>query len=606
MKTNLTLSILAIICTIQVWGIDLIQNVPNRKTISLNGKWSYSIDPLETGYYNYRRIPYEETNWAEAAMYNNQKQKDKSERLEYEFNPYNTLEVPGDWNSQKKELFFYEGTIWYQKDFKLEKEKGKRYFIHFGAVNYEAFIYVNGINVGKHIGGFTAFNYEITDVVNSGDNFVVVKVDNKRKKEAVPSNNFDWWNYGGITREVNIIELQETFLLDYSIQLTNLEKREISISVQYEGSKKAQKSFKILIPELGIEKQLITNKEGEALLKFNAKDIILWSSEHPKLYEIILQSSNENITDRIGFRTIETKGTDILLNGEPLFLRGICMHEENPLKAARAHSMGEARMMLGWAKDLSCNFVRLAHYPHNENMTRLADELGLLVWSEIPVYWTIDWDNEATYQNAESQLIEMISRDKNRASVIIWSIGNETPINESRLKFMSSLATKAKKLDPNRLISAALEMHYIGDTEPYKAVLKDPLAEYLDVISFNEYIGWYGNTLEDIERFNFEFMLNKPVLISELGAGALGGLYADKETRWSEEFQEEFYKNQLKLVDKHKQIKGLTPWILVDFKSPKRLHPVYQEFWNRKGLISNNGQKKKAFYIMRDYYDSKK
>ena len=606
MKKKIILALLFMVCaSINVSASELIQNVNARETFSLNGKWGYSVDPLETGYYNYRLIPYEDTNWPYAGMYNNQKQKNKGERIEYDFNKVETLDVPGDWNSQKEELFFYEGTVWYEKDFTLEKKDGKRYFIHFGAVNYEAFVYVNGKSVGKHIGGFTPFNYEITDVVNDGENFVVVKVDNKRRKEAVPTNNFDWWNYGGITRDVNIVAMGETYIQDYSVQLTDLAKKEISVSVQCEGAAKAGKTITVSIPELKLVKKLVMDDAGQASFKSIVKKAQLWDTENPKLYAVNFTSDDESISDKIGLRKIETKGTDILLNGKPMYLRGICIHEENPLKPSRANSLGEARMLLGWAKDMSCNYVRLAHYPHNENMTRLADEMGLLVWSEIPVYWTIDWENKATYANAEAQLTDMISRDKNRASVIIWSIGNETPISEPRLKFMSSLAKKAKELDPTRLTSAALELHYVGESDPYKAVLEDPLAAYLDIMSFNEYIGWYGNSMDDIEKFTFEFKYDKPVLISELGGGALGGYHADKETCWSEEFQEEIYKHQIKLIDKHTQIKGFTPWILCDFKSPKRLHSVYQGFWNRKGLISNNGQKKKAFYILKEFYDTK-
>ena len=125
---------------------------------------------------------------------------------------------------------------------------------------------------------------------------------------------------------------------------------------------------------------------------------------HPKLYDVAVSSGADKVHDSIGFRTIETRGTQILLNGKPIFLRGIAMHEEAPVRGGRAFSPEDAQTLLGWAKDLGCNFVRLAHYPHNENMTRLADRMGMMVWSEIPVYWDIDWENPATLPNAENQL----------------------------------------------------------------------------------------------------------------------------------------------------------------------------------------------------------
>lgn len=583
---------------------DLIQNVPSRKGLSLDGKWAYLIDPYETGYYNYRRDPYENTSSPEAGFYTNQKPAHKSERIEYEFSPYQTMHVPGDWNSQLKELLYYEGTVWYQRDFTLNKKSDKRYFIHFGAINYEAFVYVNGKRVGSHVGGFTAFNFEITDLVKDGDNFVVVKVDNTRKKEAIPTINTDWWNYGGITRSVTVIETEKTFIADYKLALVDLKTKKVEVSVQLNGPETAGKTVNVQIPELKLQTQLTTDAQGKAQTSLSIPKLQLWSPTSPKLYEVTLQMGEEQIADRIGFRTIATQGTDILLNGQPIYLKGICIHEENPLREARANGIADARMLLGWAKDLACNFVRLAHYPHNEEMTKLADELGLLVWSEIPVYWTIDWENKATFDNAQNQLKEMIARDKNRASIIIWSIGNETPINPARLTFMSQLAQTARKADNTRLISAALELHY-DNNRPKTAILEDPLAEQLDIMSFNEYIGWYGNALQDISEFKIEFKYPKPVLISELGAGALAGYHGDSDTRWSEEFQAEFYRQQIKLLQNHAQIKGVTPWILTDFKSPKRLNPRFQDNWNRKGLISNNGTRKQAFNILKQYYQTK-
>ena len=145
-----------------------------------------------------------------------------------------------------------------------------------------------------------------------------------------------------------------------------------------------------------------------------------------------MSSGADKVHDAIGFRTIETHGTQILLNGKPIFLRGISLHEEAPIRGGRAFSQKDAETLLGWAHELGCNFVRLTHYPHSENMTRLADRMGLMVWSEIPVYWDIDWENPATLQNAENQLHEMIARDHNRASVVFWSLSNETPVKPAR------------------------------------------------------------------------------------------------------------------------------------------------------------------------------
>jgi len=246
--------------------------------------------------------------------------------------------------------------------------------------------------------------------------------------------------------------------------------------------------------------------------------------------------------------------------------------------------------------------VRLAHYPHNEYMTRAADSLGLLVWSEIPVYWTIDFKNDEVLEKAKKQLDEMIIRDQNKASVIIWSVGNETPVSEARTKFMKSLVMHAKEKDDTRLISAALEVGYNRG----RNYIDDPLGEYTDIVSVNEYLGWYGDLPHAKVKSKWETAYDKPLFFSETGAGAKGGFHADKETRWSEEFQEWYFEETLKMMENMPEnFTGLSPWILVDFRSPKRNNPKYQEGWNRKGLIDDKGNKKKAFFTLKKYYEKK-
>lgn len=444
----------------------LIQNPDSRESISLDGKWHYLIDPYQNGYLDSRLEP---TNEGYAK---NEKAKKETDRIEYNFEKAPLLNVPGDWNTQKPELLYYEGTLWYQRDFNIEKDPGKRYFVYFGAVNYESHVWVNGKKAGNHIGRFTSFNFEITNLLVDGNNFIVVMADNTRKRDAVPTVNTDWWNYGGITRSVKIIETPKTFIRDYYIQLAKGDKGTIKGWIQLDGQL-GNKSVHISMPEAGIKKSLEVDESGFADFEIEKVKLDLWSPENPKLYEVFVKSESDEVIDRIGFRTIEVKGDEILLNGEPVFLRGICMHEEAPFRSGRAHSLPEAKTIYGWAKELNCNFMRLAHYSHRENMVTEADRQGILLWAENPVYWTILWDNPATYTNAEHQLTEMITRDKNRASIIVWSMANETPLNDSRLKFISNLAAKARSLDKTRLLSAALEVYHPKD-RPNVVILEDP------------------------------------------------------------------------------------------------------------------------------------
>lgn len=601
----LTLTLLGY-CSLSIAQEPLIVNAYNRATISLNGSWKYIVDPYENGYYNYRYEAFDhQENPGKGAFFLNLKPDSPSDLVEYDFDKMDSLKVPGDWNTQKENLFYYEGTVWYKKTFDYAFAKAsQRAFIYFEASNYKTEVYLNGTKLGSHLGGFTPFNFEITDALKTKKNHLIVKVDNKRIKEGVPTLNTDWWNYGGLTRDVKIVTTSATFIQDYVVQLDPNNPKEISGSVALSGAKKARAKVKISIPELNIRKELITDQRGKATFIIPARNITYWSLENPKLYDVILQTKEGNVVDQIGFRSIKTKGKQILLNDEPVFLKGISIHEESPTRAGRGSSIEDAQQLLQWAKELGCNYVRLAHYPHNEHMVRLADQMGILVWEENPVYWTIAWENQDTYENAQNQLTDVINRDKNRASVVIWSMANETPTSAARNTFLTKLATHARAIDPTRLISAALEQHdYQGNK--FVRTIDDPFADVVDILSFNQYIGWYDGTPEKTAKISWNITQDKPVIVSEFGAGAKYGLHGTKEERWTEEYQEHLYIETIKMLERVDQLQGFSPWILVDFRSPRRVLPEIQDGWNRKGLISEEGKKKKAFFILRDFYTSK-
>ena len=579
---------------------DLIINTSNRNTTSLNGNWNYIVDPYEMGYYNYRYEPYDQQDKnSNSAFYNNYHTDDKMELVEYDFDKSGTLMVPGDWNSQKERLFYYEGTIWLKRSFNYEMSKeNNRLFIYFGAVNYKAEVYLNGTKLGMHEGGFTPFNFEVSSLIKPKDNYLVVKVDNKRFKEAIPTINTDWWNYGGITRDVKLIEEPSTFIRDYSIQLKKGDKNSISGFIRLDNAF-GQEEVIVSIPELKINKTFKTNKEGIVHFALKSKKIRYWSPNSPKLYDVYIQTPYQKLKDKIGFRTIKTDGPNILLNGKSIFLRGICIHEENAIRGGRAYNEADALLALNWAKELNCNYVRLAHYPHNEHIIKIADKMGIMVWEEIPVYWTVDFTNEKSLNNAKNQLSEAIERDRNRASVIIWSMANETPLSEPRNEFLKNLIVHAKSLDSTRLISAALEKHYKEGVN----IVDDDMGKYMDIVAFNQYTGWYGGSLENAPDMKWNIKYNKPVVISEFGGGALQGYHGTIQERWTEEYQEYLYQQNLIMIERIPNIRGTSPWILVDFRSPRRVLPNIQDGWNRKGLISNHGIKKKSFFTVKEFYD---
>jgi len=572
----------------QIAPANLIANVGGRSSISLDGTWNAIVDPYETG--------------MGSRFYLNAKPKTKSDLVEYNFDTSGKLKVPGDWNSQRESLLFYEGPIWYQRYFSYKRRAHKRLFLYFGAANYRAPAWLNGKKLGEHEGGFTSFNFEVTDQIADGENSLVVEVDNTRHVESVPTLSTDWWNYGGLTRSVELVELPQTFIQNYSVQLAKGSNNLIAGWVKLNGASGPQ-AVTVEIPEIQLKKSVTTDASGYAEFQLKAA-VQLWSPENPKLYRVRLSTSEDSVEEEIGFRTIETRGTQILLNGKPIFLRGVSMHEEAAFRGGRAFSEEDDRILLDWARELGCNFVRLAHYPYNEAMLRLADRLGLLVWEEVPVYWNIAWENPATLQNAEEQLRDVIARDHNRAAIVMWSMSNETaPLSDARLQFLKSMAAYARSLDPTRLITSAL--NHFEKPNPNLRVLNDPLGEYLDVLGMNEYLGWYENRPEDADHTEWKMAYVKPVIVSEFGGGAVYGMHGDADERFTEEYQANLFEHQLKMLQRMPGLAGMSPWVLMDFRSPRRPLVEIQDYRNRKGLISDRGQRKQAFYVLQKFYEEK-
>ena len=538
-------------------------------------------------------------------VWQEKKPQKKTDFVEYSFDGDPSLKVPGDFNSQLCELTWFEGVVWYKKQFNYSLQPGKRLFLHFGAVNYMADVYLNGEKIGSHEGGFTPFQFEMTDKVKSGNNTIIVKVNSNRQVNGLPGTGYDWFNYGGITRDVDLIETKETYIEDYFIQLKKGSLNRVLGWVQVDGNQPVQ-YIKVKIPELNLECKSRTDDKGRAKIEFSSH-LKLWSPDSPKLYKVIVESQNDVVADSIGFRTIEVKGNQVLLNGKPIFLKAANIHEENPYKKARAHSLVDDRILLNAAKELGCNMVRLAHYPHNEDMIREAEKMGLMVWSELPVYQHIQFSDSLVPAKLERMLNEMVCRDKNRCGVIVWSLSNETyPGTPNRNEALIALTAKCRAIDSTRLIC------HVTNTQIYTNNtfnVWDPLAKYSDLIAINEYIGWYdpwqGKPSETKWQIAFP---DKPVFISEFGGEAKFGnnsAPSDEAAYWTEAYQEKIYTDQTAMFATIPNLCGVCPWILFDYRSLGRMNQVYQNGYNRKGLLSENGEKKKAWYILHEYYKKK-
>ena len=570
----------------------VLSGADRRPAISLCGEWGSIVDPFFSGLYSFHHQ--EKAN----GWFLNQKAKPGDPfPTEYDFDKAAKLKVPGDWNTQRESLFFYEGPVWYERNFTYQPKEHTRLFLHVGAANYKSLFWVNGKKVCEHEGGFTSFNCELTRVVHGGDNFVVAAVDNTRHEDNVPTLETDWWNYGGLTREVSLIEVPDAFIDQYDLHLSRAQDSTIEGWVHVEDAQ-AGAAVEVEIPDLGAKGSAQIGADGRAAIQFKVQHLERWSPETPRLYKVQIRAGADRVDELIGFRTIETRGTEILLNGKPIFLRGVSVHAEAPYRTGRAYSDKDAETLLAWAKELGCNFVRLAHYPHAETMLRAADRMGVIVWSENPVYWALEFDNPKVLAKAEQQLDEEIGTSRNHAAILLWSMANETPNNPARTEFIETLASRARQLDPTRLITAALLVRAQGNTK----IIDDPLGKALDVIGFNEYIGWYEGHPESADSTEWRIGYDKPLIVSEFGGGAKAGLHGKDDERWTEEYQANIFRHQLPMLNKIAQLRGMSPWLLMDFRSPNRPLTGVQDYFNRKGLISEQGQKKLAFSILEKAY----
>ena len=582
---------LVCICNIQYGSAqELLVNVYGRQYTLLNGKWNAIIDPYQQG--------------RKTAIYRNRALKDKADFKEYAFEGGLRLNVPSDWNSQIPELKYYEGTMWYARKFEINKKSDENLFLYFGAVNYRCRVYLNGTLIGSHEGGFTPFQFNVTNVVKEGGNFLAVEVDNTRTADAIPALSFDWWNYGGITRDVMLVHTPKNYIRDYFIQLDKYDSDRVHAEVQL-SAQNAGQLVKIEIPELKIANKVFTDGTGLAKATFRARNLERWSPQAPKLYQVIVSSEVDEVKENIGFRNLYVKNTQIYLNDSPVFMKSIGLHEEISQRQGRAYSEQDAIALLSEAKGLGVNMIRLAHYPQNEYIVRLAEQMGLMLWEEIPVWQGIDFKDSSTRLKAQRMYTEMLLRDRNRCALTFWGVANETAPSESRNAFLKSLVELCHKMDTTRLITAAFDLPKLN-SETNAFEMEDDFIENLDVVSINKYMGWYHRWPMSPSEIRWNVALDKPLIFSEFGGEALYGQSGDSTvtSSWSEEYQEKLYKDNLEMFKYIPNLAGISPWVLFDFRSPYRFHPTNQEGWNRKGLISDQGYRKKAWYVMKEYYES--
>lgn len=551
-----------------------------RQTYSLNGEWHYAIDQYDTCL---------RQKWFLEQYFD----KDgRSLPVDFSFQDWPTISLPCSVNTEKPELFWYEGPLVFTRTFSwdMQENMGKKVFLRIGAANYFSYIFLNGKYICKHEGGSTPFMWDVTEYLEK-ENRILIVSDNTRNHLFVPTENTDWFNYSGVYRDIELVALPTEYLKDLKVNLVpHSDFSQIRIAAETSADSGI---VTVEIPELQIATSMeIQNGKGEIVVEARPN---LWSPETPILYDVTATFGQDKVVDRVGFREISVEGRDILLNSKKLFLRGVSVHEDSQF-TGKALRDEERLTIIRTAKELGANYLRLAHYPHHENMAKLCDEQGILLWEEIPVYWAIAFDNPATYNNARNQLEELMCRDFNRASVIIWSVGNENLDSDDRFRFMGNLADFAHQYDNTRMVSAACLVD--GET----LSIKDRLAEKLDIIGVNEYIGWYSPNFEELPQLMNNSNPTKPVIISEFGADATPGLHGSVDDKGTEECQEAIYRKQIEVIRQIPYIKGITPWILFDFRCPRRTAAI-QGYYNRKGLVSSDRTYyKPAFSVLQSFY----
>lgn len=555
----------------------------SRKKESLDGLWHYAVDQYDTCIRQHWFVErYTDQNGFTMPV-------------DYSFDEWPTMQLPCCWNTQSERFALYDGSMVFTRKFRYEAQTKEKVLLKIGAANYICRVFLNKEYVGMHRGGSTPAYFDVTDLLQA-ENRIIIQADSTRRPEQVPTENTDWFNYGGIYRDIELIRLPETYIKRFQIALVS-DGAFNKIKVRVRMSEPVNTAAQLRIDELGICAEIpVTEGAGEAVLEAHP---VLWCPENPKLYAVSLSCDGDEVSDEVGFREIRVQGHDILLNGKSIFLRGISAHEES-VPNGKALTDEERLENIRLAKELGCNFMRAAHYPHDERMARLADREGILLWEEIPVYWAIRFTREKTYADARNQLLELIERDWNRASVIIWSVGNENADSDERLAFMKNLADTAHAADENRLVSAACLVSFRENA------IADRLAEHLDVIGLNEYFGWYTPDFRLLPQLFENSHPTKPVIVTELGADALPGHHGTITDKGTEECQVYVYEKQVETLRGIDYVRGMTPWILYDFRCPRRTS-VIQGYYNRKGLLNpEKTYKKPAFYVLQRYYQELK
>lgn len=578
-----------------------------RNVLPLDGIWQFRADPKNEG---------EANGWAQGLT------------------ETSDIAVPGSWNDQIEGLHNYLGLGWYETSFYTpDAWKSQRIFLRFNSANYMAHVWINGQEVGQHEGGHLPFAFEINRYLKPGQkNRLVVSVENEMQINRIPNGNvpgamrtfpatnYDFFPYCGLQRSVVLYTTPRTASIE-----------DITLTTTFEGTTGCVKAQ---VKRLGSANQgnvVLTDKEGnqyQAALKFNAQGIAeaevkieqvhLWSCEDPYLYDVQVSLGKLDIYHtHTGVRTVGHDEKSILLNGKPIRLRGFGKHEDFPIfgrGVAQPVAVCDYRLMR-W---LGANSFRTSHYPYDEAVYDMADREGFLIIDETPAVGLLFYDGEENVEARQKQcrraVNEMLTRDKNHPSVIMWSVANE-PAHKGVGGANYDGKEKQGESEENRLaiqnLGELIEICHQQDPSrlaTFVAMSGSPSSWHQvgDIICLNRYYGWYTNPgrmdqAMEIMDAEFEKLYNTyhtPIVMTEFGADTNTGVHSINEDMFSEEYQCKFLKEYLDLANRKDYVTGMMVWNFADFKTGVAMHRT--NGMNLKGVFTQTRQPKMAAHMLRE------
>ena len=508
--------------------------------------------------------------------------------------------VPSCWNNELG-LYHYEGAAWYGTVFHTES-RNLRLVCH--AVNTEADVYLDGRHLGYHYGGFVPFGFTVTGL-EPGEHAVTIRVDNTHNNtDTIPLARVDWFHYGGIIRSVEVMELGDLWLsecrLDYAFTGEDRVKLTVRTAVANLTDQPRNAVCAVYLDGCEAACLPILCAPGENALETEPivlENVMRWSPENPRLYAVRLAIDGDDLIDRIGFREIGTEKGKILLNGRPLFLKGINRHEDHP-DWGFAFPAKLMQKDIEIIRQMGCNTIRCSHYPNSELFLDLCDEYGMLLWEEIPM-WGFPEDvlqNPLVLERGLAFHRAMVARDRHHPSIIFWGLHNEIDTAcEAGYRVTEAFATAVRALDGSRLIT------YASDHD-----LEDRCYALADVVCINRYFGWYQETylhwpthLEMIkEKLSREGLADHPLLISEFGAAGIKGDTGFESRKWSEQYQLELLEYVIDLFTRDTDVAGFYIWQYCDVRSAKEHDYNRARSFNNKGLVDEYRRPKLAYWAM--------